>query len=115
MRSLKDSVKAALRAVGFELRRYNVQTSTDAQLVRALSHLEIDLILDVGATLRGRVVKGGQPLTNVVVGVSGVDRNSEVYVGNYTATTDTNGAFQFDHLPASKSWWLFGRMNSLKK
>lgn len=49
MRSLKDSVKAVLRAVGFELRRYNVQTSTDAQLVRALSHLEIDLILDVGA------------------------------------------------------------------
>ena len=71
--------------------------------------------LDVGATVRGRVVKDGQPLTNVTVGVSGVDRNSEAYVGHYTATTDTNGVFEFEHLPARKSWWLYGVMDSLKQ
>ena len=49
MRSLKDSIKAVLRAAGFEFRRYNVHTSADAQLIRALSHLEIDLVLDIGA------------------------------------------------------------------
>ena len=71
--------------------------------------------IDAGATLRGRVVKGGQPLTNVTIGVSGVDRNSEVFVGHYTTTTDTNGVFEFRNLPARKSWWLFGVMSSLKQ
>lgn len=73
------------------------------------------LTLDVGATVRGRVVKNGQPVTNATIGMSGVDRNSEVFVGGFTATTDTNGVFEFERLPARKSFWLFGKMDSLKK
>ena len=49
MDTFKDVLKALLRRYGFEFRRYNVQTSSDAQLVRALCYLGIDLIMDVGA------------------------------------------------------------------
>ncbi len=70
--------------------------------------------LDVGATVRGRVVKNGQPLTNVVVGMTGVDRNSEVFAGHYTATTDAEGRFEFGSMPPRISWWLHGQMSSLK-
>jgi hypothetical protein len=72
------------------------------------------LVLNAGATVRGRVLKDGQPLTNVTIGVSGVDRSSEVYVGHFTTDTDANGVFTFEHLPARTSFWLFGKMDSLK-
>ncbi len=49
MKSFNETVKAIFRGLGFEIRRYNAQTSADAQFDRALSYLKIDLILDVGA------------------------------------------------------------------
>lgn len=49
MRDFKLFVKAALRKTGFELRRYTIQTSADAQLMRTLSHFDVDLVLDIGA------------------------------------------------------------------
>jgi uncharacterized GH25 family protein len=71
-------------------------------------------VLNAGATVRGRVLRDGQPLTNVTIGVSGVDRSSEVYVGHFTTDTDANGVFTFGHLPTRTSFWLFGKMDSLK-
>ena len=47
--SIPSLVKSAIRAGGFELRRYRIQTSLDAQLARILAALEIDLVIDVGA------------------------------------------------------------------
>lgn len=44
-----DTVKRALRQFGVEVRRYGVQTSSDAQLYRILTHLGVDLVVDVGA------------------------------------------------------------------
>jgi uncharacterized GH25 family protein len=71
--------------------------------------------LDVGGQVRGRVMLDGRPLTNVQVGVAGVERSSEVFAGHYKATTDANGEFVFQHLPSSTSWWLYGVMDSLKQ
>jgi hypothetical protein len=71
--------------------------------------------LNTGATVQGRVAKNGQPVTNVTVSVSGVDRSSDVYVGQFAATTDTNGVFTFEHVPVRTSFWLFGQMNSFKE
>ncbi|MDB6125720.1 MAG: hypothetical protein JWQ71_4713 [Pedosphaera sp.] len=70
--------------------------------------------LGVGATVRGRVLKDGKPLFGVKVGISGADRNSEVYIGHYETKTDTNGIFTFQHLPPQKQWWLYGIMASFK-
>ena len=71
--------------------------------------------MTAGATIRGRVLKDGKPLDKVRVGLVGKDRNSEVFAGDYTAETDTNGAFTFPHLPPDTSWNLYGLMNSLRK
>lgn len=45
----KQLAKSMLRRLGFELRRYSVQTSETARLHRLLAHFEVDLVFDVGA------------------------------------------------------------------
>ena len=70
--------------------------------------------LGEGATLRGRVVKNGEPLAGVRVGVAGADRNSEVYVGHYETRTRDDGTFAFAHLPRHQRWYFYGIMSSLK-
>lgn len=42
-------IKAALRRLGIEVRRFTVQTSSNAQLAQILRCFQIDLVLDVGA------------------------------------------------------------------
>ncbi|HEX3718192.1 MAG TPA: carboxypeptidase-like regulatory domain-containing protein [Verrucomicrobiae bacterium] len=68
--------------------------------------------LGVGATLIGRVVTDGQPMADVRVGISGWDRNSEVYAGHYDTPTKPNGTFEFDHLPPNVSWTIYGLIAS---
>jgi hypothetical protein len=70
--------------------------------------------LGVGAVARGRVLKDGKPLTGVRVGVSGKERNSEVYAGHYETTTGSDGTFAFLHLPPNTAWYFYGLMGSFK-
>ena len=58
------------------------------------------LKLTEGAVLKGRIVKGAQPLAGVEVGVAGADRNSEVFVGDFSVGTDKDGRFLLANLPA---------------
>jgi protocatechuate 3,4-dioxygenase beta subunit len=99
-----SALQMTITAPGFAPNKCWVEVSNVVQTVA----------IDAGARLHGRVLKDGQPLRHVTIGVSGVERNSEVYVGNFTATTDTNGVYEFEHLPARKSFWLYGTMDSLK-
>jgi FkbM family methyltransferase len=46
---LKAFIKRCARSVGLEISRYRPSNSANAQLNSALSHLDIDLIFDVGA------------------------------------------------------------------
>jgi hypothetical protein len=70
--------------------------------------------MGVGSALRGRVLQDGKPLADVRVGVSGSDRNSEVWAGHFETNTDADGHFEFPHLPPDKDWEFFGVMNSFK-
>ena len=70
--------------------------------------------LGVGAVFEGRVFKNGQPVSGVKIGISGTDRNSEVYAGHYETTTGSDGSFVFDHVPANKTWAVYGIISSLK-
>jgi peroxiredoxin/uncharacterized GH25 family protein len=72
-----------------------------------------ELQLAEGASLKGRVLKDGKPLAGVEIGVSGTERRSEVYVGNYSVATDAEGRFLFVNLPAKTSYQLYGLMKSL--
>jgi len=70
--------------------------------------------LGVGASVTGRVLHDGKPLAKVRVGVSGRDRNSEVYAGHYETGTDDSGRFTFQHLPPTTDWHLYGMIKSFK-
>lgn len=72
-----------------------------------------ELKLAAGASIKGRVLKDGKPLAGVEIGVSGTERNSEIYVGNYSVATDAEGRFLFVNLPAKTSYQLYGLMKSL--
>lgn len=71
------------------------------------------LKLTEGAALKGRVVKGGQPLAGVEVGVAGAERNSEVFVGDFSVGTDKDGRFLLANLPARTKYFFYGVMKSL--
>jgi len=47
--SLRSQIKRVLRRCGYNVTRYSVQTSTNAQLQRILRNSHIDLVLDIGA------------------------------------------------------------------
>lgn len=70
--------------------------------------------MGVGAALRGRVLLDGKPLTRVRLGLSGQERNSEVFAGIFNEQTDTNGYFVFEQLPPDTAWYLYGAMESFK-
>lgn len=49
MRSVKQSIKQALNAMGIEVHRFHPGTSPLAQLIAALRTFDIDLVIDIGA------------------------------------------------------------------
>jgi peroxiredoxin/uncharacterized GH25 family protein len=71
------------------------------------------LKLDEGVTVKGRVLHDGKPLRGIDMGIAGANRRSEIFVGDYTVATDTNGAFLFPNLPARTEYFVYGRMKSL--
>lgn len=72
-----------------------------------------ELKLTEGVTLKGRVLKNGEPLVGVEVGVAGADRNSEIFVGDFSVATDGKGQFLFVNLPPQTQYYLYGIMKSL--
>ena len=72
-----------------------------------------ELKLTEGASVEGRLVKDGKPVPHVEVGIAGADRNSEIFVGDYSVATDEEGRFLFVNLPPRTAYFLYGRMKSL--
>lgn len=66
-----------------------------------------------GATVRGRLVQNGEPVTQAEVGLSthslrGGDVLPEVRIG-----TDVDGRFAMTNIPPSRVWYVYARMESL--
>jgi hypothetical protein len=72
-----------------------------------------DLALAKGAALKGRVLKDGKPVSGIAIGVAGTDRSAGKFVGDFAVQTDSEGVFEFSHLPASDEYALYGVMDSL--
>ncbi len=72
-----------------------------------------ELVLNKGVSVSGRVVENGEPVAGVSVGLMGVDR-SIVYVGDFSATTDADGGFLFENIPAETEYHFYGHMRSLQ-
>lgn len=71
------------------------------------------LKMTAGATLKGRVVENGKPLAGVEMNVSGANRESSVFVGDFSIATDADGNFLFANLPPRTEYVLCGTMDSL--
>jgi hypothetical protein len=70
--------------------------------------------LGTGVSVRGRLLNGDKPLGGARLGIVSANRASDVWAGNYYATTADDGTFEFPHLPSSTSWRLYGVISSLK-
>jgi uncharacterized GH25 family protein/peroxiredoxin len=73
-----------------------------------------DITLTEGARVTGRVLNHGQPVTNISLSAESTDRNIEVYMGPFEATTDEEGRFTLEHLPPNYAITLTGDRDSLK-
>jgi hypothetical protein len=99
-----ERVQLRLKAPGMAPLMLWMQISNGVQIIQ----------MGPGSTMRGRVLKDGQPSANVRVGLSGSDRNAEVWLGRFETNTDAEGLFEFAHLPPNQQWLFFGVMDSLK-
>jgi peroxiredoxin/protocatechuate 3,4-dioxygenase beta subunit len=71
------------------------------------------LKLTAGATLMGRAFRNGKPQAGVEINVSGANRESSVFVGDFSIATDAGGRFRFANLPPRTEYILCGTMDSL--
>ena len=73
-----------------------------------------ELKMSEGASVRGRVMFRGRPLTNVLMGMVSVNRDMEHFTGNFNVGTDSEGRFLFVNLPPDVDYFIYGSMDSLK-
>ena len=99
-----DRVTFLVEARGFAKRYFNDRKSGTKP------H---DLTLTEGATVSGRLVKGGKPLSGIEVGLCGVDRGAGEFIGDFTVATDPDGRFMIVNLPPNTECFIYGRMQSL--
>jgi hypothetical protein len=70
------------------------------------------LAMETGATVSGRAMRDGQPLTNVLVGLVQQDRG-ENFTGPLTTKTDSTGYFAFYNVGPAGIWNAYVSMSSL--
>lgn len=74
-----------------------------------------ELTVTEGTTVVGRVLFDGKPLKDVSIGISGVERGVEEYVGHYEVGTAANGVFALMNLPPDADYYIYGIMDSMKQ
>jgi hypothetical protein len=73
-----------------------------------------ELPVEAGAILRGRLRKGGQPVSGVSVGLVQTDRTSETFLGPNEIGTNANGEFTFTFVPPNNDVYIYTTMTSMK-
>ena len=73
-----------------------------------------ELVLTEGATITGRVLRDGQPVPGVSIGISGVERQSGIYVGHFEVGTDKDGDFALVNIPPDVDFWIYGIMDTMR-
>ena len=72
------------------------------------------LRMKAGAAVRGRLLKDGQPLTGLQLGLCTEERECGKYYSSLQAQTGDDGRFVFQNVPAGLRFELFGKMDSLR-
>jgi hypothetical protein len=74
-----------------------------------------DLRLVFGVTIRGRLVKDGEPAHGIEVGVCSVDRSSDANFERHTIGTGVTGKFEFANLNPGRDYVVYPLMDSARK
>ncbi len=74
----------------------------------------LDIVLQRGVTVQGRLLKDGRPVPNVALGLVQADRSSDKFLGDYTIGTDTDGRFAFINIAPQFDYYIYGKIDSLK-
>jgi protocatechuate 3,4-dioxygenase beta subunit len=72
-----------------------------------------EYVVGKGATIEGRVVKDGKGLANVVMGAYPVKDGPEEFNGRFSARTDENGKYVFEHVSSGREYRITAAMSSL--
>jgi hypothetical protein len=96
-----EKVYALAEARGVARRWVELQPGAD-HLVR----------MEEGVTLSGRLEKLGQPVPNLVVGVSTTDRTCGEFFHGDEVATDKNGVFLLPNIPPHREFVFFVKMDS---
>jgi hypothetical protein len=100
LKSAADGAYLAVNARGLAPARFDIPTASE----------ERTLTLGRGAAIKGRVVKNGTPLAGVTLGLAQVSRDSETFVGEPTAETDSAGRFLFANVVPGDQLVLYGKI-----
>jgi hypothetical protein len=98
-----DVMSLTVEAPGFAPRRF----------LRLSNARDQELKITEGATVAGRVIRQGQPLAGVTVGMSSADRAVDNFLGDFTAETDAQGRFQFYNMAPYHIFQIYGVSGSL--
>ncbi len=83
------------------------------QLAHPSSGENCEITLTPGVKVTGRVVKDGQPLAGVQIGLTQADRNMDRYIGMFSIGTDADGKFTVEHVPENDQYDVLATMQSL--
>ncbi len=71
------------------------------------------LTVTAGATIRGRLVQDGKPVTNAEVGLASHSRRSGTTYAEVRIGTQADGTFAITNIPAGRIWNVYTKMASL--
>jgi len=72
-----------------------------------------ELHLTEGATVTGRLMKNGKPLSGITIGLVQDDRSYEGFTGAQKIATDAQGRFTFLNVSPPGEWDVYGLMKSM--
>jgi hypothetical protein len=81
---------------------------------RAPSKVPHRLKLTRGATVSGRLVRNGKPVSDALVGLVQVNRGMGSFLGPMEIGTDREGRFTFLNVASDEDYYVYGHMSSLK-
>ncbi len=70
--------------------------------------------MTAGATVIGRLVRDGKPVSGVSVGLVQVNRGSQTFLGDTSIGTDEQGRFTFLNVHPDEDYFVYGVMESFK-
>ena len=70
--------------------------------------------MTAGATLTGRLLRDGKPVSGVAVGIAQTSRNADTFLGDMTIGTQPDGRFTFMNVFPDENYFAYGLMESFK-